>query len=183
LRSFIFAIAIELLFLTSILLAAQEGSLRLRVFGMGPHGEGDIKSVVSGLPGVFEVRVDALKKELSFKFAPEFITETKIIMALRRAGYDVRRLFPEWKLERVFLGISGIKDDIAEIEKELYAFYDVDRVEIFRNSDMFVAVIDFRKGKLDPGQLIWSLKFNFPDLNVEIIPSLKMHKESKEGIG
>lgn len=167
------------IFLTSALLAAERETLELRVFGMCPSCGSDVETRVLSIPGVLEANVDMVKKKLFVTLTPEFVNETKIIIALRRAGYEVRRPFEKRKVERIALEISGIKDknDITEIERTLYAFYDVDQVEIFEHSDKLFTIIDFRKGRLDPGQLVWSLKGILPELDVEILPTREIPKE------
>jgi hypothetical protein len=91
----------------------------------------------------------------------------------------IRRPFEESKVKRVALKISGIKDkdEITEIERILYALYDVDQVGISKHSDNIVAIIDFKKGSLDPGQLVISLKGNLPELDVEILPTWEIPEE------
>lgn len=167
------------IFLTSALLATERETLELRVFGMCPNCSSDVESRVLSIPGVLEANVDMVKKKLFVKFNPELANETTIIIILRRGGYEVRRPFPKWKIDRVALEISGMKDknDITEIERTLYAFYDVDQVEIFKHSDKLVTIVDFKKGGLDPGQLVWSLKGDFPELDVKIFPTWEIPKE------
>lgn len=166
-------------FLTSALLAAEQETLELRIFGMCPSCDSDVKSRVLSIPGVLGADVDLVKKKLFVRFNPELANETKIIIALRQGGYEARRPFRGERLERVALEISGIKDknDITEIERTLYAFYDVDHIEIFEHSDKLITIIDFKKGGLDPGQLVWSLKGDFPELDVKILPTQEIPKE------
>jgi copper chaperone CopZ len=154
-------------------LAPERQKLELRIFGVCPICESDIKSRVLGIPGVIEVNFNIVRKNLFITFDPEFVNETKIMIALRQGGYEVRRPFKEWKLDSVALEISGIRDqiDVTEIERTLYAFYDVDRVEISKHSDYLITVIDFKKESLDPGQFIMSLKSISPKLGVELLSS------------
>ena len=168
------------IFLTSALLAAEQETLELRVFGMYcPSCSSGVESRVLGIPGVLETNIDIVKKKLFVRFDSELVNETKIIIALRQAGYEVRRPFAKWKVERVALEISGIRDrnDITEIERMLYAFYYVDQVEILEHSNNLITIIDFKKGGLDPGQLVWSLKGILPELDVKILPTWEIPKE------
>lgn len=105
-------------------------------------------------------------------FDPESVSETKIIIALEQGGYEVRHPFREERLKRVAFEISGIRNrnEIKEIERAFYAFYDVDRVEVSKHSSNIIVIIDFKKGGLDPGQLVMSLKDILPQSDVEIIP-------------
>jgi hypothetical protein len=43
-------------------------------------------------------------------------------------------------------------------------------VEVSKHSNNIIAIIDFKKGGLDPGQLVMSLKDILPQSDVEIIP-------------
>lgn len=157
-------------------LAEERRILELRIFGVCPACDSDVKSRVVAIPGVMEANLDLVEKKLFVTFDSESVSETKIIIALRQGGYEVRHLFREERLERVALEVSGIKDksDVTEIERTFYAFYDVDRVEISKHSDSLIAIIDFKKGGLDPGQLVMSLKDSLPQASVEIIPSRQM---------
>jgi copper chaperone CopZ len=150
-------------------LAEERRTLELRIIGVCPVCDSDVKSRVVSIPGVMEADLDLIKKKLFVTFDSESVSETKIIITLREGGYEVRRPFREERLERVALEISGMKDnnDITEIERTFYAFYDVDRVEILKHLDRLIAVIDFKKGGLDPGQLAISLKDSLPGVGVE----------------
>lgn len=150
-------------------LAEERRTLELRIIGVCPACDSDVKSRVVAIPGVREADLDLIKKKLFVTFDSESLSETKIIITLREGGYEVRRPFREERLERVALEISGMKDnnDITEIERTFYAFYDVDRVEILKHLDRLIAVIDFKKGGLDPGQLAISLKDSLPGVGVE----------------
>jgi copper chaperone CopZ len=154
-------------------LAEERRTLELRIFGVCPACDNDVKSRVLGIPGVEGANLDLVKKKLFVAFDSESVNEAKIIIALRQGGYEVRHPFMTERLERVVLEVSGINDknEITEIERTFYAYYDVDRVEILKHSDNLIAIIDFKKDGLDPGQLVMSLKDSLPQAGVEIIPS------------
>ncbi len=107
---------IEILILASLLSSAgpttgfaeEHRTLELRIFGVCPSCDSDVKSRVSIFPGVVEVDLDLVKKELFVTFNSESVSETKIIIALRQGGYEVRRPFRKQRLERVALEVSGI---------------------------------------------------------------------------
>lgn len=156
--------------------AEERKTLELRIFGVCPACDGDVKSRVLAIPRVVEANLDLVKKKLFVALNSESANETKIIIALEQGGYEVRRPFRAERLERVALEVSGIKDksDITEIERTFYAFYDVDNVEVSNQSDNIIATIDFKKGGLDPGQLAMSLRDSLPQVGVKIIPSREM---------
>ena len=137
-----------------------------------------MKSKVLGIPGVEDADIDIVKKKIRASYNPESVSETKIIIALRQAGYEVRRPFEKSRVERSALGISGIKDisDLTEIEWILYAYFDVDQVEISKISDNIVAIVDYKKGGLDPKQLVLSIRGILPELEIEVLKNLDMLK-------
>ncbi len=179
-RVFVRKVALGVIFLLSVGLstgsAEERKTLELRIFGVCPACDSDVRSRALAIPGVVEAKFDLVKKKLFVTLNSESANETKIIIALEQGGYEVRRPFREERLERVALEVSGIKDksDIIEIERTLYAFYDVDNVGVSNHSDNIIAIIDFKKGGLDPGQLAMSLMDSLPQVGVKIIPSREM---------
>ena len=161
-------------FITSSSLAEEKKTLELRVFGICPTCSSDVKSKVLELPGVHEAQVDIVKKKIRASYNPESVSETKIILDLRRGGYEVRRPFEKSRVERTALGISGIKDksDLIEIEWILYAYFDVDQVEISKISDNIVAIVNYKKGGGDPKQFVLSVSGILPELEIEVLKNL-----------
>ncbi|MCI0453795.1 MAG: heavy-metal-associated domain-containing protein [Candidatus Dadabacteria bacterium] len=177
-RAFILGLLVILAFLTSSLFAEERKTLELRVFGICSTCGNDVELKVMGIPGLQEVNVDIAKKKVRAGYNPELVSETKIVLALRRAGYEVRRPFDKSRVEKAALGISGVKnnDDINEIEGILYAYFDVDQVEVSKGSDNIIAIVDYKKGGLDPKQFILTLKGILPELEIEVLKNLDMIK-------
>jgi copper chaperone CopZ len=177
-RAFVLAILLIITFITSSLFAEERKTLELRVFGICATCSSDVKSKVLGISGVEDADIDIVKKKIRASYNPESVSETKIILALRRAGYEVRRPFEKSRVERATLGISGIKDisDLTEIEWILYAYFDVDQVEISKISENIVAIVDYKKGALDPGQFVISIRGILPELEIEVLKNLDMLK-------
>src|SRR3972149_251924 len=154
-RAFVLAILLIITFITSSLFAEERKTLELRVVGICATCSSDVKSKVLGISGVEDADIDIVKKKIRASYNPESVSETKIILALRRAGYELRRPFDKSRVERAALGIS-------EIEGILYAYFDVDRVEISKISENIVAIVDYKKGALDPGQFVISIRGILP---------------------
>ena len=177
-RAFVLAILLIIIFTTSSSLAEEKKTLELRVFGICPVCSGDVKAKVLGISGVKDADIDIVKKKIRASYNPESVSETKIIIALRQAGYEVRRPFEKSRVESTALGISGVRNnnDISEIEGILYAYFDVDQVEISKISDNIVAIVDYKKGGLDPKQLVLSIRGILPALEIEVLKNLDMLK-------
>jgi copper chaperone CopZ len=159
-------------------LAEERRTLELRVFGTCLTCSNDIELKLLGISGVEEAHVDTVKKRISASYNPGSVSETRIISALRRAGYEVRRLFDKSRVESAALGISGIKNnnDISEVEAILYAYFDVDRVEVSSVSNDIVAIVDYKKGALDPKQFVLSITGILPELKIKVLKNSDMLK-------
>ncbi len=66
--------------------------------------------------------------------------------------------------------------DLTEMEWILYAYFDVGQVEISKISDNIVAIVDYKKGGLDPKQLVLSIRGILPELEIEVLKNLDMLK-------
>src|SRR5919108_4376127 len=102
-RVFVRGVLIGIIFLLSagltMGLAEERQTLELRIFGVCPACDSDVKSRVLGIPGVIEANLDLVKKELFVAFNSESANETKVIIALRQGGYEARRPFRTERLE------------------------------------------------------------------------------------
>ncbi|MER3445810.1 MAG: hypothetical protein C4291_02770 [Candidatus Dadabacteria bacterium] len=89
-RGFVWGLIIGMIFLLSAGLSTESAeewqTLELRIFGVCPACDSDVKSRVLSIPGVAEANLDLIKKKLFVTFDLESVSETKIIIALEEGG-------------------------------------------------------------------------------------------------